>query len=109
MKKGHAITLGIVAGVIILILTAIVGYLSGKNTHRPQAISVTNTPPPTIVVQTNAPSQVDMLAAEVEALKAANEEREARVQRLLALNEEVRREREMATNTVIVPITVNVT
>ena len=107
MKKGHAITLGIVAGVIILILTAIVGYLSGKNTHRPQAISVTNTPPPTIVVQTNAPSQVDMLAAEVEALKAANEEREARVQRLLALNEEVRRERE--TNVITIPVTVNVT
>lgn len=119
MKKEYAITLGIIAGVIILVLTTMVGYLSGKNksltnipaaavqTNHPPSVSTTNAP---VAVQTNTTaSQVDLLAAELRALKAANEEREARVQRLLALNEEVRREREMPTNVIIIPVTVNVT
>lgn len=119
MKKEHAITLGIIAGVIILVLTTMVAYMSGKNksltsipslaapTNHPPLVSMTNAPVP-VAVQTNTTaSQVDLLAAELKALKAANEEREAMLNRLLKLNEEIRRERE--TNTITVPVTVNVT
>lgn len=102
--------------VIICSLAIWLAYTKGRNaalattlasiqTNRPPVVAVTNAP---VSVQTNAPpSQVDLLAAEVRALKAANEEREAMVKRLLALNEEVRRER--ATNVITVPVTVIVT
>lgn len=59
---------------------------------------------------TEAFAKIESLSAEVKALKAAREDREAMVKRLLALNEQVRREREMAaTNIINAPVTVNVT
>lgn len=109
MKKEHKILVGaVLAATILTALVTSLVFVKNKKINQPSAVTVTNTP---VAVQTNAPavSQVDLLAAEVKALKAANEEREAKVKRLLALNEEVRREREMLTNAVIVPVTVNVT
>ncbi|TSC84518.1 MAG: hypothetical protein G01um101417_183 [Parcubacteria group bacterium Gr01-1014_17] len=112
MKKTHSIVF-IVAIITIALLMIVmrVGYVRGKNAGLTamRATTQTNQPPVVakVAVPTNAPSQIDLLAAEVKALKAANEEREAMVNRLFKLNEEVQRER--ATNTVIVPVTVNVT
>lgn len=118
MKKEQAITFGIVAGLAILAL----GYFMGKNTrltnasvvvqtNKPPVVLTTNTPP-SIAPPTNAPaqaSQIDLLAAEVKALKTVNEEREAMVNRLFKLNEEVQRERATVTNHITVPINITVT
>lgn len=130
MKKNLEIMILVMAIVVILALTLALRHSRNKNeslaaaltatqTNHPPAVSTTNAPPSasntvaaaTVVAQTNAPSpsQIDLLAAEVKALKAANEEREARVQRLLKLNEEVRRERATNTVTVTVPVTVIIT
>ena len=70
------------------------------------------TPPSTGSVSNNtaitaALNQIELLSTELKELKAKEKAREEMVQRLLKLNEEVRRER--ATNIITVPVTVIVT
>ena len=106
MKKEHAI-LVIVTATSIFLTSLFSRFIFSPRETTP-AVVATNAPPPIIAAQTNAPAtQVDLLAAELEELKAKERTREERLQRLLALNEEVRRERE--TNIITVPVTVNVT
>ncbi|MDP3661721.1 MAG: hypothetical protein Q8R17_02640 [bacterium] len=112
MKKEIKILVGVTASAIIL--TAIGTWLITKpqTTQTVRLAVPTTNALPIVAVPTNAPataSQVDLLAAEVKALKAANEEREARVQRLLKLNEETQRERATSIPVITVPLTVIVT
>lgn len=105
-----AIVLAMLSGGVFFIRKQNAGLraeLEATETNRPPTVLTTNA---LVAVQTNAPeSQIDFLLSEVKALRAANEEREARVQRLLKLNEEVQRERAMVTNHITVPVNVTVT